>query len=565
MLLLMDGQAAQESAPRRPRVFRPEPGEFTAVSNSVITLLKTRDTARFATEMTATAEDWKAIASTNVPDVSENLKGFTENAGEQRDTLEAGAKEFLAKADSLHLDFSKGDLNFHARVESKRVGSSHYPTLQAEGETMPFANEVDVILAPDFGGNSISNGEFKIALRRLNKFPVGWRCAGGISWAAFPAGVADEKTTREMAIVEKAAQFKGITGEDDPVLLRLGQVLVESMQRGDTAFYASNALENSDEAWALIEKSGEKGSSREEFNKAMDEHTRKQTSIAQSLMDQNKAAGIDLKDAKIEIKKVSIERLQAPPKIGSADGLWGGQFKLSIEVETERRSSTGASLAGDYVLAAKQVKRFGDEWKVEEGIRWDQVPPGIFDAKAAAGMEVENYLAEHGTLPPGTAAPEIGFATLENQTAMKLSELRGKVVVLDFWATWCGPCQGPMADLQKLKENHANWAEQVAIVPLSIDDTLDVVRQHVNKRGWTNTFNVWAGEGGWSSAPAKAFRVSGVPTTYIIDARGKIVDAGHPAAMRLEEKVEEALALSAKGAKEPRRGSENASVGSKEP
>jgi thiol-disulfide isomerase/thioredoxin len=290
-----------------------------------------------------------------------------------------------------------------------------------------------------------------------------------------------------------------------------------------------------------MEKSGETGPSRQEFDKEMNVETKEQTSVAQSLMDQAQAAGIDLKNAKIEIKEVSIERLQAPPKVGSVNGLWGGQFKLGIAVETERKSSTGASLAGDYVLAAKEVKRFGDEWKIGAGIRWDRVPKGIFDAKATAGMEVENYLAEHGTLPPGTAAPEIGFTTLENQTAMKLSDLRGRVVVLDFWATWCGPCQGPMADLQILKEKHANWREKVAVVPISIDDTLDIVREHVNKRGWTNTFNVWAGEGGWRSGPAKAFRGSGVPTTYIIGVEGKIVDAGHPAAMKIEDRVDEAL------------------------
>lgn len=523
-------------------VFRPEPGEFSAVSNSVIILLKTRDSSRFAMEMTATAEDWKAIASTNVPEVSENLKVFAENSGDQRATLEASTKAFLAKADSLRLDFSEDDKNLHARVESKGVGSSHYPSLQAEGEMVPFANEVDILLAPDFDRKSVSNGEFKIALRRLTKFPRGWRCSGGISWAAFPPGVADENTMREMAIAEKAAQLKGITGNDDPALLRLGQVLVECVQRGDTAFYASAALENSEEAWALIEKNRGNGSSRMEFDKAMDEHKRKQTSIAQSFINQNKIAGIDLKNAKIAIKSVSIERLQPPPEAGSLDGLWGGQFKLSITVETKSKSSTGASLEGNYVLAAKQVKRFGhDEWKVEEGIRWDRLPAGIFDAKATEEMEVENYVAEHGTLPPGTAAPEIGFTTLANQTTMKLSDLRGKVVVLDFWATWCGACQEPMADLQKLREKHANWREKVAVVPLSIDDTLDIVRQHVNKRGWTNTFNVWAGDGGWQSVPAKEFRVSGVPTTYIIDSEGKIVDAGHPEALKIEAVVEQAL------------------------
>ena len=103
----------------------------------------------------------------------------------------------------------------------------------------------------------------------------------------------------------------------------------------------------------------------------------------------------------------------------------------------------------------------------------------------------------------------------------------------------------PRSPLRRLCSNLSvitfDWGDQVAIVPLSIDDTLDIVRQHVNKRGWTNTFNVWAGDGGWRSAPAKAFRVSGVPTTYIIDAQGKIVRAGHPAAMTIDEIVDAML------------------------
>ncbi|MGO8698408.1 MAG: TlpA family protein disulfide reductase [Limisphaerales bacterium] len=156
-------------------------------------------------------------------------------------------------------------------------------------------------------------------------------------------------------------------------------------------------------------------------------------------------------------------------------------------------------------------------------------------------METENYIAEHNTLPPGTAVPEIEFTTLDGEKKMELSDLRGKVVVLDFWATWCGPCQGPMADLQKLRQDHSDWGDKVAIVPLSIDDTPDIVRQHVNKRAWTNTFNVWAGNGAWESAPAKSFRIRGVPTTYIIDAQGKIGAAGHPASMSLDQRVEAAL------------------------
>jgi thiol-disulfide isomerase/thioredoxin len=176
-------------------------------------------------------------------------------------------------------------------------------------------------------------------------------------------------------------------------------------------------------------------------------------------------------------------------------------------------------------LAVNELMRFADGWKVVENVSWLQVPPGVLDEKAEARMELENYVAEHRSLPPGSAAPEIEFTALDGEKKMKLSDLRGKVVVLDFWATWCGPCQGPMADLQKLRVDHSDWGDKVAIVPLSIDDTLDVVREHVN----------------WGSAPAKAFRVRGVPITYIIDTHGKIVEAGHPAALRIDEKVEAVL------------------------
>jgi thiol-disulfide isomerase/thioredoxin len=121
-------------------------------------------------------------------------------------------------------------------------------------------------------------------------------------------------------------------------------------------------------------------------------------------------------------------------------------------------------------------------------------------------------------LPPRFEAPDIEFTRLDNDKVMKLSDMRGKVVVLDFWATWCGPRQEPMAELQTLVRDRPDWNDRVAIVAISIDDTLPVVRSHLDKRGWTNSFNVWAA-GGWTSAAAKKFRITGVPTTYIVSER----------------------------------------------
>jgi len=213
----------------------------------------------------------------------------------------------------------------------------------------------------------------------------------------------------------------------------------------------------------------------------------------------------------------------------------------TFSVESDGKSVTGKSLSGNYALAAGDITRYGNQWKVSSELRWQSFPNGVADEKLVKAMELENYVAENMALPPGMAAPEIEFTRLDNHEQMKLSALRGKVVVLDFWATWCGPCQQPMAELQTLRNEHPDWKDRVAIVPISIDDTEDVLRKHLDKRGWTNTFNVWAGDGAWTASAPRTFRVRGVPTTYIIDSKGKILRSGHPGSMPIGDLVEGAL------------------------
>ena len=411
-----------DSPPATPRFIHPAEDEFAAVSRAVIALLQTRNTARFAGEITASAEDWKAIASTNLPGMADNLKSFAEGVDDTRSNAETAAKAFLAKADSLHLDFSKGD--FHPRVVNPRfLGTSHYPTLQAEGETLPWVQKVEIILDVGAETEHLPAGEYKIVLRRLNKFPGGWRCMGGIQWESFPANVADEKTAREMAILEKAASFKGITGNDDPALMRLAQTLVEFLRQRDLGIYTKEALENSDLAWAQIQKSGEKGPSRQELEEEINSRNKEHMETARLLLNQNDAAGIDFQHAQIQIEEAAIERLQGTTVHSSLEGLMGDQFKLRLAIKSESKSKTGAPLSGEYVLAIDRVERYADSWRVSafgHGLRWDQLPAGVVDEKAVAAMEFENYVAEHGCLPPRTSAPEIEFTTLDGGKKTKL-------------------------------------------------------------------------------------------------------------------------------------------------
>ena len=343
---------AQSPAPSPPRAVKPADDEFAAVSHSVIVLLQGRNTARFAREVTATAEDWKAIANTNLPGINANLNSFAEGTGRARDEAGEAAKAFLEMADSLHLDFSKGDLQ--ERVVAPRfLAAPIFPLSKPRAKRCPMRNKWKNHFESRLPTNHPAAGEYKIVLLRLNKFPAGWRCAGGIQWESFPANVADEKTVLAMAILAKAASPRSnlITDKDDPALLRLGQTLVRFIRERDTNIFAQEALATTDLYWTMMQKSGEKGPSRKEFDQEINRHRQEETEIAQSMLHQIEVAGIDLKDAQIQIQEAAIGELQPPPHSGTLEGLRGSQFKLKLAVKTDAKSRTGASLSGDYVLA----------------------------------------------------------------------------------------------------------------------------------------------------------------------------------------------------------------------
>lgn len=133
----------------------------------------------------------------------------------------------------------------------------------------------------------------------------------------------------------------------------------------------------------------------------------------------------------------------------------------------------------------------------------------------------------------GETAPDFTARDTQGRT-VKLSDYRGRVVVLDFWGIWCGPCQALMPQTSKSAKKYA--AQKVAVLAINIGDTPEAVRAWAAQRPQYAPLHFVYNFQSGNAADVSAFYLSsgtGLPLQYVIDARGHIVQVlrGYPEAI----------------------------------
>ena len=159
------------------------------------------------------------------------------------------------------------------------------------------------------------------------------------------------------------------------------------------------------------------------------------------------------------------------------------------------------------------------ELVVDQIVKGFDGAPSVNQIKAMY-LQLKEQHNEMQFLSPGKIAPDFSQAKQDGKP-LKLSDLKGKVVLIDFWASWCGPCRRENPNVVKLYEKYQK--NGFTVLSVSLDQNKDQWLAAVKKDNltWPNHVSDLKG---WSNEAAKQYKVTGIPFTVLVDKEGKIIN-----------------------------------------
>ena len=135
----------------------------------------------------------------------------------------------------------------------------------------------------------------------------------------------------------------------------------------------------------------------------------------------------------------------------------------------------------------------------------------------------------------GRPAPDFALNDLDGNP-VNLRDLRGKVVVLNFWATWCPPCRAEMPEIEAIHQQYKD--KGVTVIGIDIRETVAEVRDFIEDGGLSWTFVIDR-----TGAVAAGYAVSAIPTSFFIDAAGivRAIEVGAMTKGGMESRLARAL------------------------
>ena len=146
--------------------------------------------------------------------------------------------------------------------------------------------------------------------------------------------------------------------------------------------------------------------------------------------------------------------------------------------------------------------------------------PNNSDVKSFHGMiqQTEMMVSRTQAIKVGVEAPEL-ILPMPNDKDLPLSALRGKVVLIDFWASWCGPCRKELPNVKRCYEKYKNKGFE--ILGVSLDKNRDEWIEAISKEGltWPQVSDLKF----WQSEACQIYAVQSIPYTVLIDKKGIII------------------------------------------